>query len=51
LNGGPDGSGSDWNYRDIEFVFTGVSSVPEPAILSLLALGLLLLKRVVRRQE
>jgi hypothetical protein len=51
LNGGLDGSGSDWNYRDIEFIFTGVSSVPEPAILSLLALGLLLLKRVVRRQK
>jgi len=49
LDGGTDGTGADWNYRDIEFVFTGASSVPEPTALSLTGLGLILLRGLARR--
>jgi hypothetical protein len=51
LNGGTDGTGADWNYLDIEFVFTGASSIPEPTTLSLAGLGLISLRAFARRRS
>ena len=51
LNGGPDGSGSDWNYQDIEYIFTGVTSVPEPSSLCLFGLGLAVMTGIVARRR